>query len=236
MTSQEGRCVCVCVCEQGSLCVCVCGGGWFFVCVCLILCDPMDYNPPGSSVCGIFQARVLEWAAISMGLPRWLRRKESMCQTLVQTPGSGRSLQGEKATHFSILSCPQGHKESNTTEHSHTRAHTHKCISSSWAVLSASEILMHMSMWLSTAPSLWLQWWSLVGFFQWAMDRVLSTRKQLYTVWVHKEGWVLKWYMWSWPDRLLLHILFCSGGWQEQPALQREHQPIGSKASSLWRL
>ena len=25
--------------------------------------DPMDYSPPGSSVQGIFQAKVLEWGA-----------------------------------------------------------------------------------------------------------------------------------------------------------------------------
>ena len=48
-----------------SLCVCVC------VCVrlaaqsCLTLCDPMDCSPPGSSVCGILQARILERVAIS---------------------------------------------------------------------------------------------------------------------------------------------------------------------------
>ena len=30
---------------------------------CLTLCDPMDCSPPGSSVHGIFQARVLEWGA-----------------------------------------------------------------------------------------------------------------------------------------------------------------------------
>ena len=29
------------------------------------LCDPMDCNLPGFSVRGIFQARVLEWVAIS---------------------------------------------------------------------------------------------------------------------------------------------------------------------------
>ena len=28
---------------------------------CLILCDPMDYSPPGSSVQVILQARILEW-------------------------------------------------------------------------------------------------------------------------------------------------------------------------------
>ena len=32
---------------------------------CLTLCDPMDYSLPGSSVHGIFQARILEWVAIS---------------------------------------------------------------------------------------------------------------------------------------------------------------------------
>ena len=32
---------------------------------CPILSDPMDCSPPGSSVHGIFQARVLEWGAIA---------------------------------------------------------------------------------------------------------------------------------------------------------------------------
>ena len=32
---------------------------------CLILCDPMDCSLPGSSIHGIFQARILEWVAIS---------------------------------------------------------------------------------------------------------------------------------------------------------------------------
>ena len=31
----------------------------------LILCDHMDCSPPGSSVREIFQARILEWVAIS---------------------------------------------------------------------------------------------------------------------------------------------------------------------------
>ena len=28
------------------------------------LCEPMDYSPPGSSVRGILQARILEWVAM----------------------------------------------------------------------------------------------------------------------------------------------------------------------------
>ena len=37
--------VCVCVCAQS----------------CLILCNPMNSSPSGSSVYGIFQVRILEW-------------------------------------------------------------------------------------------------------------------------------------------------------------------------------
>ena len=32
---------------------------------CPTLCDPIDGSPPGSSVHGIFQLRVLEWGAIA---------------------------------------------------------------------------------------------------------------------------------------------------------------------------
>ena len=32
---------------------------------CPILCDPMDCSPPGSSVHGVLQAKMLEWVAIS---------------------------------------------------------------------------------------------------------------------------------------------------------------------------
>ena len=47
--------------QKSCVCVCVC-----VVCTqsCPTLCDPMDYSPPGSSVHGNFQARILEWAAI----------------------------------------------------------------------------------------------------------------------------------------------------------------------------
>ena len=35
---------------------------------CPTLCDCMDCSPPGSSVHGIFQARMLEWIAISFSI------------------------------------------------------------------------------------------------------------------------------------------------------------------------
>ena len=37
---------------------------------CLTLSDPMDWSLPGSSVHGIFQARVLEWGAIAFSILR----------------------------------------------------------------------------------------------------------------------------------------------------------------------
>ena len=42
-----------------------CAYEWLLVTqLCLTLHDPMDYSPPGSSVHGISQARILEWIAI----------------------------------------------------------------------------------------------------------------------------------------------------------------------------
>ena len=37
--------------------------------LCPILYDPMDYSPPGSSIHGILQARILVWVSISFS--RW---------------------------------------------------------------------------------------------------------------------------------------------------------------------
>ena len=44
----------------GILCACVCS----VTQLCSTLCDPMDYSPPGSSVHGISQVRILEGAVI----------------------------------------------------------------------------------------------------------------------------------------------------------------------------
>ena len=46
---QYSVCVCVCVCAQS----------------CPTLCNTLDCSPPGSSVHGFLQARILEWVAIS---------------------------------------------------------------------------------------------------------------------------------------------------------------------------
>ena len=38
---------------------------------CLTLHNPMDFSLPGSSVHGVFQARVLEWGAIAFSIPMY---------------------------------------------------------------------------------------------------------------------------------------------------------------------
>ena len=44
---------------------------------CLTLGDPMDCSPSGSSVHGIFQARILEWGAISYSRESSLSRDQT---------------------------------------------------------------------------------------------------------------------------------------------------------------
>ena len=47
---------------------------WSVAKLCLTLCNTMDYIPPGSSVHGVLQARILEWGAISSSRgSSWLR-------------------------------------------------------------------------------------------------------------------------------------------------------------------
>ena len=43
--------------------------------LCPTLCDPIDGSPPGSSVPGILQARILEWVAISFSNSPLVRMK-----------------------------------------------------------------------------------------------------------------------------------------------------------------
>ena len=59
---------------QLTMCVCVQS-----LQLCLILCDPVDCSPPGSSVHGILQARILEWVA----MPFSMRSSQSRNRTRV---------------------------------------------------------------------------------------------------------------------------------------------------------
>ena len=55
---------------------------------CLTLSDPIDCSPPGSSVHGIFQARILEWGAVAFSAPPTNSHETlTACQALL---GEGR--------------------------------------------------------------------------------------------------------------------------------------------------
>ena len=49
---------------------------------CSTLCDPIDGSPPGSSIPGILQARILEWVAISFSNACMQAKSLQLCLTL----------------------------------------------------------------------------------------------------------------------------------------------------------
>ena len=55
---------------------------------CPTLCDPIDGSPPGSALSGIFQARTLEWVAISFSNAwKWKVKAKSLSRAwLLATP------------------------------------------------------------------------------------------------------------------------------------------------------
>ena len=60
---------------------------------CPTLCDPMDGSPPGSSVPGILQARILEWVAISFSSNARMHAKSlqsypTLCDPMDSSPPS----------------------------------------------------------------------------------------------------------------------------------------------------
>ena len=54
---------------------------------CLTLCDPLDCSPPGSSVHGISQERILEWVAISSS-QRFFQPRNQICISCVSCTAS----------------------------------------------------------------------------------------------------------------------------------------------------
>ena len=73
---------------------------------CLTLCDPMDCSLPGSSIDGMFQARILEWVAI------FFSRGSSWPRDRTQSP----ALQAD-----SLPSEARNHHPNNRHTHTHTR-------------------------------------------------------------------------------------------------------------------
>ena len=93
---------------------------------CPALCNPMDCSPPGSSVQGILQVRILEWVAIasSRGSSRPRDQTQVSCIagrffTVWVTREAPLKCQGqeEKATEVRMLECSST-RESSAVEQS----------------------------------------------------------------------------------------------------------------------
>ena len=89
---------------------------------CLTLCDLMDCSPPGSSVHGILQARILEWDAISFSRGYCSPRNLSCisCILALQADSSplwlpgkpcGSSSSSETCTVVVRTACPRGGRQ-----------------------------------------------------------------------------------------------------------------------------
>ena len=66
------------------------------------LCDPMNCSPPGSSVHGIFQARILEWVAISSSRESSWPRDQTQVSRVV-----GRRFTTWVTREIKIITCSQ---------------------------------------------------------------------------------------------------------------------------------
>ena len=108
--------------------------------LCPTLCDPMNCSPPGSSVHGILQARILEWVVMpSSG---------GISPILNFQPGSP-ALQVD-----SLLLSDQG---SPTHTHTHTHTHTEDCCFEQNFFGDEKEFkVMAVTPWLQALVSVWL--------------------------------------------------------------------------------
>ena len=69
---------------------------------CLTLCNPMDCSLPGSSVRGIFQARILEWVAISFSRRSFQPRDQTQTLYHLSHQGSLTILQTQYSSETSL--------------------------------------------------------------------------------------------------------------------------------------
>ena len=86
---------------------------------CLTLSDPMDCSPPGPSIHGIFQARVLEWGAIAFSLwesaaaaAKSLQSYPTLCDPIDSSPPGSQSLGFSRQEHWSGFPFPSPMHES----------------------------------------------------------------------------------------------------------------------------
>ena len=115
--------------------ICVCVSMCSVVQSCLTLCDPMDCNPPGSSVHGIFHARIQDWVAIPFS------RGFSQSRDWTRSP----TLQVD-----SLPAQPQGKPKNTRVDNLSLLQHIFPTQESSWGLPHCRRILYQLSYLVST--------------------------------------------------------------------------------------
>ena len=73
---------------------------------CPTLCDPIDGSPPGSSIPGILQARILEWVAISFSSAwKWKVKVKLLSRAWILVTPWTAAYQGPPSMGFSRQEC-----------------------------------------------------------------------------------------------------------------------------------
>ena len=92
---------------------------------CLTLCDPIDSSPPGSSVPGILQARILEWVAISFSNicihAKSFQSCPTLCNPMDSSPQAPLSTGFSRQEYWSGLPFPSPKEGSKQTQLSRFR-------------------------------------------------------------------------------------------------------------------
>ena len=89
---------------------------------CPTLCDPMDYSPPGSSVHGILQARILEWVAMVHGSGDLPGPGTEPVSPALQVDSLPLRHQGSPSCYYLITMFSQG--KDNSFIHQYNRNHS----------------------------------------------------------------------------------------------------------------
>ena len=133
--------------------------------LCPTLCDPLDCSPPGSTVHSIFQARILEWVAISFPT-----HASSLC--LLQILHCRQILD-----HWATEEAQNSHSPTINSEHHQLEVQGYQNNSLSWLELALEE-------WLSSLRYTTVTWRACQSTYCWYYQNVTGRKEaQLLKEW-----------------------------------------------------
>ena len=109
------------------------------------LCDPMDCNPPGSSVHGNTLARILEWVATSYSRGYfWSRTRSSSPTFTTELPGKPhQAAEKDSKPAFDVSTQPVTHNVQDVGKSLSTEIHTSKLLGKVCLKFSEGKMILH---------------------------------------------------------------------------------------------